>query len=310
MEKKNKRQFILLIALLITTISLLFFIRRNQNSVIDPSLFKVEQLDKIDHVLLESGTHKTELIHTGGKWKVNRYDADKRLIDVLFATVEQAIPKREIKSKSDSIGETLRHTGTIVSFIQGNDVVKKFIAGGNAQKTQAYFQLPNGGTYIMSIPGYRVYVSGIFEADENMFRDKRVFNFNWRNFKTLEVTIPSDPSANFHVSFRDGYFGIDEITQVDTTRLNDYLDAVSLLDVHEYLSLQQIELHKRMIEAGPAFKIEVKDVASRSYELEIFAPSKESTFIVGRIDKKDMVVFNQADINRIARKKPYFMLTK
>ncbi len=42
----------------------------------------------------------------------------------------------------------------------------------------------------MNIPGYRVYVSGIFELDESGWREKRVFAFNWQNFQKLDAHFP------------------------------------------------------------------------------------------------------------------------
>jgi len=299
-----------LIVLLGCTIGLFFFTMEKQSGAIDQTLFRIEQLDKIDHVLLESGAKKTELQFTDGKWKVNgAYDADKRLIDVLFATIEQAVPKREI-SKSDSISKIVTAKGTTVSFLEGDQVVQKFVAGGNAAKTQGYFQLPDGSTYAMSIPGYRVYVSGIFEADETLFRDKRVFNFNWRNFKSLEAKFPTEPKENFQVLFKEGFFGIDGMNEVDTTKLNDYLDAVSLLDANEFVSNEKRAAYDSLLNTIPAFSIEVKDVAARSYNLDVFAPQKGKSTAVARTGKGDILILSGESLSRIAKKKQYFARNK
>lgn len=309
MEKKNKIRLAVLVVLTIVTIALVFLTQRDQKNAIDPTLFRVEQLDKIDHVILESSKGKTELRFKNGKWRVNgEFDADKRLIDVLFATIEQAVPKRELStSHTDSIAKVLTQSGTVVSFLEGEEVMKKFIAGGNSEKTLAYFRLPEGGTYVMAIPGYRVYVSGIFEADEILFRDKRIFNFNWRNFRTLESKFPEDPAADFQVSFKDRYFGIEGIEAVDTTKLNDYLDAVSLLDAREYLTAPQAASYDSLLKAPPAFTVEVKDIASRSYLLEVFSPGKGQTTVIGRTEKGNVVAFDRESIARLAKKRGYFV---
>jgi hypothetical protein len=309
MEKKNKIRFAVLVVLLTSTIALAFLSRGDQNNAVDPSLFRIENLNKIDHVILESPKGKTELQFKDGKWKVNgEFDADKRLIDVLFATIEQAVPKREISSsKGDSIAKALSQSGTTVSFLEGHDVRKKFIAGGSTGKTQAYFQLPDGKTYVMVIPGYRVYVSGIFEAEGILFRDKRIFNFNWRNFRSLESRFPAEPKEDFIVSFKDRYFGIEGMTDIDTTKLNDYLDAVSLLDAREYLSTPQTSVYDSLLKTVPSFTVEVKDIASRSYLLEVFPPAKTKTTVLGRTGKGDLVLFDKESIARLAKKKAYFI---
>lgn len=309
MEKKNKMRLVVLLVLTAVTAVVFFLSRGEQKTAVDPNLFKVENLEKIDHVILESSKGKTELSFKDGKWKVNGdQDADKRLIDVLFATIEQAIPKRQIgTSKSDSLSKELTKTGTAVSFLEGNAVKSKFVAGGNPEKTQAYFQLPDGNTYVMAIPGYRVYVSGIFEADESLFRDKRIFNFNWRNFKSLESKFPAEPKENFTVSFKDRYFGIEGISEVDTTKLNDYLDAVSLLDAREYVSSQLQTRYDSLLKTTPAFTVEVKDIASRLYQLEVFPPQKGKPNVVGRTGSGSVVLFDRESIGRLAKKKGYFV---
>jgi len=305
MEKKNKIRFVVLLMLLASTVSLFFISQREQGNAIDPALFKIEQLDKIDHITLESSQRKIDLKFKDGQWKVNNdFNADKRLIDVLFATIEQAVPKRQV---SDSISKTIAQSGTVVSFLEGDEVKRKFIAGGNPAKTQAYFRLPEGGSYAMVIPGYRVYVSGIFEADESIFRNKRIFNFNWRNFRTLQSRFPAEPDGDFQVSFKDQYFGIDGINEVDTTKLNDYLDAVSLLDAREYLPAQQVNRYDSLLKTLPAFTVEVKDIASRSYLLEIFPPGKGQPTVVGRTGTGDVVLFDREAIARLAKKKGYFV---
>jgi len=305
MEKKNKIRFVVLLLLFVSTVGLFFLSQREQGNAIDPTLFKIEQLDKIDHITLESSKGKIDLKFTDSQWRVNNdFNADKRLIDVLFATIEQAIPKRQV---SDSISKVITQSGTVVSFLEGDEVKRKFIAGGNQAKTQAYFQLPDGGTYAMVIPGYRVYVSGIFEADESIFRNKRIFNFNWRNFRTLESKFPAEPDGNFQVSFKDQYFGIEGINEIDTTKLNDYLDAVSLLDAREYLPSKQINQYDSILKTLPAFTVEVQDIASRSYLLEVFPPGKGQPTVVGRTGTGDIVLFDRESIARLAKKKGYFV---
>ena len=58
----------------------------------------------------------------------------------LFATLAQAKPKREVaKSISDTINNLLVKEGIKINLFEGEVEKQNFIAGGNADKTEAYF---------------------------------------------------------------------------------------------------------------------------------------------------------------------------
>ena len=238
-EKKNKSLLFSLIGLTVLTVCFYFFGNSNNQIEVDTSLFKLEEGANVNRVILESPNRKVTLDFNGTRWMVNtNYEADRQLIKLLFATLEKAEPKRSVpNSKLDSTNSIISKNGVTVNLYEGETLVQSFRAGGNSQKTEAYFQkFINEPSYIMVIPGYRLYVSYILELDENGWRDKRIFNFNWRNFKSLSMIVPTDPSQNFEVSFKDKFFGVTGIDVADTTKLNDYLDAVSLLSADQFLT--------------------------------------------------------------------------
>src|SRR5690606_27214845 len=125
------------------------------------------------------------------------------------------------KASRDSIFNALAQSGVTVSLYAGDESRKKFYAGGNRAKTQALFADPETQqVYAMAIPGYRVYVSGILELGVNGWRDKLVFGFNWRNFKTLEAHFPGKSSEDFSVSMTGAFFAVQELQKTDTAKLN------------------------------------------------------------------------------------------
>ncbi len=307
-EKKNKIRLSVLILLVLATGGLIFYMQEPEAALIDPALFKVNGIDKIDRVIMESKNGRIDLHYNGSRWSVNKeMDADKQLIDVLFATVEQAIPKREVGVKMiDQVNQQLANAGVTVSWMEGDAVKKKFVVGGNAQKTEAYFQLPDGKSYIMAIPGYRVYVSGIFEIEEGMWRDKRVFNFNWPNFRGLEVRFPSAPAENYKILIKNAQFHIEGISKVDTTKVNEYLDGAFQLNAKEFLSAQKRAPYDSILKTAPAFVVEVKDIANRTYLLEVYPPQAGQQDVLGRIGGSEVAVFERNTIIPLARRRNYF----
>jgi hypothetical protein len=307
-EKKNIRLLVLLV-LLITATVIVSWMNIQPETTVNKNIFKVQDIKAIDRITLESANGKVELEFNGARWKINdKYEADRNLVDVLFATIQQAEPKRPVASSmKDSITNLLIKQGIKVSLFSKDQPHEIFYAGGNQKKTQAFFKREGDDMpYVMIIPGYRVYTSGIFELAENDWRDKRIFSFNWRNFKNLTATFPSESDQNFKVTFIDNYFGVEGITPVDTAKLNSYLDAVSLLTADSFIGRNSFKAYDSLLNSEPEVIIEVTDVADRRYQLFLYR-SKEKQTMTGKVENDQLAVFNRKKLSEIFRKKDYFI---
>ena len=78
--------------------AIVYYLSRSDGAVeIDKNLFKNYDLKSINEVILESQKGKVELKFNGAKWEVNnQFDADPSMVEVLFATLQQAEPKRPL----------------------------------------------------------------------------------------------------------------------------------------------------------------------------------------------------------------------
>jgi len=306
-ERKNKRLAILLCALCCVT-AIVYFLSRSDGGVeIDKNLFKSYDLKSINEVIIESQKGKVQLKFNGAKWEVNdKFDADASMVEVLFATLQQAEPKRPLATSiQDSVCNALRQTGVKVSLIASGKAESIFYAGGNAQKTQTYFCAGDGGqkSYLVTIPGYRVYAAGIFELGEKDWKNKYVFGFNWRNFQRLETKFPQKPADNFNVALQDNFFAVDGLLSVDTAKLNDFLDDVSLLTVDEYVDTVNFESPK----PSPMMVLTVKDIGQRVYTLELYSLSKNSGQMVpGLINGVEWALFDPRKIQNVFKAKAFF----
>jgi len=305
-EKKNKKRFILLVILTVTTLVVFWWVQPENRLDIDQDIFRVEDLSRISKVELVSDTSTVRLAFNGSRWHVNeKYDADANMIRVLFATLQQAAPKRTVAGlRQDSIYNHLSSSGIKVSLYAGEELQKQFFAGGNAAKTQGFFADPSTReVYVMAIPGYRVYASGILELDQNGWRDKFVFAFNWRNFKSLEVEFARNPSENFRVAMDRDFFGIEGLPEADTAKLNTFLDDVSLLTVDEYVS--EPRLTDSLLNSRPDLQLLAADIANRNYRLRLYDnPAAEQVW--GIIQDSELGRFDRRKIQRLLRPKSFF----
>ncbi len=306
-EKKNKRLVIILCVLLAATAAAYWYGRSDNQYSVDKNLFRNFDLKTVDQITLESKNGKVDLKFNGSRWKVNeQFEADANMIEVLFATLQQVEPKRPIaNSLQDSTNNALAQNGVKVNLFAAGQTVFGFQAGGNVQKTQGIFKGENDDqSYQVIIPGYRVYVSGIFELQEKDWRNKLVFGFNWRNFQQLEAAFPNNAQDDFTVVMDKQYFGVKGLAQTDTTKLNEFLDQVSLLTVDEYLSTSSTT--DSLFTGKPIVQITVKDIASRAYILQIYPFDKTRNQFPGLINGNDRAVFAIEKVREIFKPKLFF----
>lgn len=303
-ENRNRNLLISLLVLSVATLGYYWYSQRDRSGV-NKALFQIDRLDEVDQVVLTRGSDEVVLKFDGTRWLVNDEIADRNLIDVLFATLQQAQPVRPLaQALQDSVKQHLQAEAVQVRVLAGEEVLKTFVAGGNARKTQAYFFQPDEDVYLVTIPGYRVYVSGIFELDKNGWKDKHAFQINWRNFQSLSASFPRSPADNFNVRFKDGFFRVDELPETDTTRLNDYLDAVSFLMVDSYISNKAIL--DSLGSASPTMTISLRDVANRSFVLSLYPDPREPSKILGITDSTQLAWFHRRLLEGILRTRDHF----
>ncbi len=275
---------------------------------VDADLFRVDQQNEVDRVQLVSATDSIELNFSGARWQVNQtFAADRRMIKVFFAALDQVRPVREVLgTEADSARQWLQQKGVAVSLFKNDQLVSTFRAGGNPAKTLAYFRHADGSLYAIQIPGYRVYASGIFETELAQWRDKRLFDFNWQNFKSLAL-ISRESAQNFEISFNGSAFGIAGM-ETDTARLNSYLDDVSLMAADAFYQPGTSVQLDSLLQTPAAFEIQVQDVGSRTYRLEVFSPRAKTEAIAGRLNGEPLLL-SREKAAILAKKKSYFQRT-
>lgn len=304
-EKKNRLLFISLIVMMSLSIGL-YVADRSEDHGVDRNVFRIENPQAVDRVLLRAGDDSVDIKFSGSGWVVNdSLKADAGMIKVLMATLMQQEAMRHVGARlNDSLSRWLEVNGVRVTVFKAGEVAKDFYAGGNAGKTRAYFRETESETvYVMAIPGYRVYVAGIYELDAGGFRDKYVFGFRWENFRRMSVRFPSRPADGFNVVLEKGgrYFVIGDLQQTDTARLNSFLTDVSLLKVDEFARPESAD---PVVSRIPLMEIIVEDHASRKYPLEIFPFPRDG--MVPAKAGNESVYFQPAKIRGLLRPRSFF----
>lgn len=296
----------MLLVIVATTIAVGWYVQRTAGGFAAKDVFRLADYSRIDRVTLESEGRTVELAYEGSQWMVNdTYAADRDMVSVLFATLQQAEAKRPLaRNVRDSVAGVLAEAGTRVTLFEGGEAVQEIIVGGNAAKTQAWFKYPREeAVYLMAIPGYRVYVSGIFELDVSQWRDKYVFNFNWTNFEELRARFPGTGNSGFVINRGRGrVFSVEGLQNPDTSRVNSFLDAVSLLTADKYLEPGPVT--DSLKAEVPLMKIGISDVAGNTYTLGFY--DRGGGEVYGLLNGTDGVVFSPQKVSPIIQKRSFF----
>ncbi len=307
-EKKNKQRLLSLMILSIITLLVYLFSLNDGQLKLDKQFFQVEDQTKIDGVILQSSKGKVEITYDGTAWKVNKkFLADRQLVKVLFATLLQVVPKRAVsESVKDSISNAIKKSGTQVSLYEGSELIKSFYAGANADRTQTYFQLEDNQPYLVTIPGYRVDASQVFELDESGWRDKRVFNFNWRNLKDISVSYPKDKTRDFKIDLHQKVLIIQEVEIADTTRLSNFVDDLYTLAGDQIIKRGTSASMDSLFHQPVSFQVSINDIANRNYSLKVLQWKSGQSQIPAILNDSLPMLFDKNKIFRIAKTREYF----
>jgi hypothetical protein len=302
MYRKQNVLLVISLAGLAALTWLVYSFRSNTGSPVK-DLFKVDDLTVVDRVTLISQKDTIEVAFDGARWKVNSKPADPDMIQVLMATLAQAEPRKPAaKMERDSIARAITQQGVRVTLNAGPQTLLSFFAGGNRQKTQAYFMRTDETIpYAVIIPGYRVYVSGIFEAEETDWLHRRIFDFNWRNFKSLNAGFPN-PADDFEVSFDGKIFSITGL-KTDTARLNTFLDQVSLLEASRLVMSKT--LRDSLASVQPALRLQVATLAGEVIPLFLFVrPGSDTAY--GLTASESVAVFDRQKVSSLVQGRSWF----
>ncbi len=307
---RNVKLLISLIGLSVLASAMFYFSNRD-TSGIDKTIFEVVDQDRIDRVVLTSRAGAVELKFDGVKWKVNaNHDADRQLVTVLFATVLQTQPKRKLTgAQRDSVSKKMSQEGVRVLLLEGETPNKEFLVCGNTEKTETYYQLAGEEEiYLVTIPGYRVYVASIFELGESGWRDKGIFNFNWQNFKELKVHFPQQTNQDFSVTLVNNLFSIAEVSVADTTKLSGFLESLFKLRAEQILSKTESVRYDSVLNGSPIVELVIQDISKRSFELKIYPPQKGNGLVLGRMNQSETVLLSPPAAAAVSRGRDFFVL--
>ena len=311
MSQKRKNITLLIILLLLSATTILVYISGGKANRLDVNerLFALNENTVITTVLIEGPDVSNHFGYVGQTWMVNdKYEMDISMRDVLFAVLSQVEIRRPVPVEiRDSVSSMLKSRGIKVSILNGQELIREYLVGGDSQKTNTYFMSAvDDDPYIMVIHGYQSYIAGIFEVKENDWRNRFILSVNWTNLITIQIDYLNDPGQNFELRYTDDFFKIDGQPALDSAKVLNYIEELSLIQVNKFLEKNEIGKYDSLASTSPVIRISIESIGN-NYDLEFFQGLAGDRYRLARFNNANLVLFNQAGLNPVFKKAEDFI---
>ncbi len=310
MDQKTKNIALIIAILVLTgTAALLYFSGGPSRKVdFDETKFTIADTSRIHKIVIKGNSFTNTLQDSAGTWMVNhKYPLDPSMKKVLMAVLNRVrIHRKAPKNLKDSIARHLEKNGYRVSIYDANDLMQSYLAGGN-DISVSYFMGDDGEPYVVHLPGYNSYVSGIFEVSENDWRDRFVFSTSWMGIKKLALDYTDDKDKSFIIRSGAGFPNVEGINKPDTSRLMQYINLFHTFAVDQYLDSGRVARYDSLSLTKPWAILTVDAISlSSPCVVKFFPRLPGDRLLVGRLNENQIVLFSYDRIKEIFKTKSWF----
>ncbi|VAW25837.1 hypothetical protein MNBD_BACTEROID06-452 [hydrothermal vent metagenome] len=306
MQKQKNIRLLLVLGGLITLLTLLPFLREKSGLIIDKRQFTLDPQTVITDVILRSKEVNNKLSYVNGNWQINdSYELDPNMRDVFFSVLSQMeIRKTWPQTQRDSLTQLIKTTGTEVSILNNNELIKHYFIGGNANSQISYLMDEEENGYVLHIPGYRSYVAGIFQVPTSDWRSRRIFTAQFLNLNSVKIEYSTE-SIEFR--YKDGFFEIGDIP-ADSTQLITSLENLLFLQTEQYLVPEEYAKYEidSLVGQTPFVVISTTSLTGFKEKVKIYNSKNSQPYYVGLASDSSYCLFNKKRLNNILVKKTDF----
>ena len=193
---KKNRLTILLFLLLAIVAGILIITNRKSTIKDELKNFAVKDTASITKIFMadKSPSSVTLTKDAPGQWTVNgKFAARWDAITTLLETINQVDVRTPLaKSAYNNVIKALSTSGMKVEIYSKDKLLKTYYVGGTTQDQMGTFMmLENSSTpFVTYIPGFNGYLSTRYFTEEELWRDRTVFNYYTDEIASIEVAYP------------------------------------------------------------------------------------------------------------------------
>jgi len=308
-RQKNLRLFGFLIVLIITSLVISLIDDNRKSSLEAVDRFQLRDTASIDKISFRSPELDNTLQRTDSGWIVNqKHRADENILRVLFSVMKQVEISRAVaRSQREPLLESLQQEGIVVTFYNGEQVAERFTAGGNKTNTQSYFVDPNNDIYIVNLPGYDSYVSGIFEIPEIDWRNRLLLSTTLQSFIGLEMEYFTSAKSGFEILSSGNNIELAGAAKADTAKVFDYAEQFMYFQVDQYYKKGANPVFDSLMNTEPFARLVVRDIRyPDGKRITFHHKTPGSPNMLARYGDNEWVLFDYQRIASIFRDRQWF----
>ncbi|PIB36032.1 hypothetical protein BFP72_11810 [Reichenbachiella sp. 5M10] len=298
-----------ILALLIIVSAALFYFDGEERDSFDRSIFAIEDTASVSSIVIQGPQGLLQVQRQRGGWQLNdTLLADPALIKVVFSIMQQVRVQRPVSQLNlERIQKSLRESGQKISVV-ANGETNEWYAGGDLSKSQAYFGDESlSQVYLVGIPGYNHYVSGVFELTPNQWRDRLLFDSNFRSLQELNISYADGESLK--IDFEDRFFKVNALEHIDTTQLMTYINGLEKFQLNDYLTPGDYPRYDSLAKTMPVARLILRDIDERkNRDLEVYAKIPGERFYLLTNRSGDRIVVDQERLNSLLVTADYFQM--
>ena len=241
-----------------------------------------------------------------------RYDVDPSIIRVLQSVFQEVAVRRPVsEAQKQDLVAALQQRGILVTLYDGPNKIKSFYTGGDENKRYSYFMEEGSNQpYIVHLPGYNSYVSGIFEIPENDWRNRAVVQSNFRLIRSVQIDYPAAPVKNFRIQSTRDFFEVRDVSEVDTTSMMEYLANFEFFQVDNFIDITEkgYVQFDSLSKTQPWMTIEIDAVSGTPVErLTFFNRVSGDNRLLGKLDENQYVLYDCRRIRPLFKSREDFL---
>lgn len=308
--QKRKNTVLLIIFFVLLAWTVYYALMRDHRTGIslDENKFSVSDTSDINSITITGESVSNNLSKGNTHWMVNgRFPMDHSMQKVLLSVLHQVRVKKTVpRNDLERIRKDIINNGfrIEVNYESGDSDV--FYAGGNGISL-SYFMDEDSVPYIVHLPGYESYVTGIFEVKEDDWRDRMIYQTSWLGIKSLNLTYPGNPMHDVIIRAADDLYQVEGVANLDTTALMTYLDEISYFYTDQYIESGQIPSYDSLLRTKPFARFSVNSLGMKEpVTIDFYREIPGENVILGFLNNTQLCLFNKSRISGILKHREHF----
>ena len=326
MLKKNFISIIILVILI--AISVTYFLSNRNNTLSDKeAAFACIDLSAVTGISIKSGDSVFILKRINDRWY---YDSKFIVKPSLMSLCHKIFSQVEIKSPvakkySGLIREKLRQSGTEITLMNENKILKHYFIWADKQSRNIYMMMADKQVpFIVTLPSFQGNFAALFQANPEFWRDLTIMHYSPDQIASVKVEQPVNQNQSFYLEI--SLKGKAILTNLKSGKfqgfkkeaVEEYLFCFKNIKAEAFVE-NSTKILKSLENRPPLFRISVTDQEGKVNSFKIFpkeANNKNLKQSKNNIDvnscyvllnDKELVIAKYIEIDPITRDLDFFL---